>query len=187
MRRRCTFPLNKSTYRITRGLHQRRRHHWASDRPHRRTRHLVIYSDNNNNRAQAGLETLYLTIALALTVATVAVPALAAILVDSLLLIPCYLAGILALGLSTNWDYLGDRVGTCGPHISNGGACRRAWHVFGALQILGMGLQILGLCVLRLLTIRLLSLTKCRVLAVVDLARVIRIRRAARSTKKEVF
>ncbi|KAJ7125161.1 hypothetical protein C8R44DRAFT_874994 [Mycena epipterygia] len=37
----------------------------------------------------AGLETLYLTIALLLTAATVAVPALAAILVDSLL-IPCY-------------------------------------------------------------------------------------------------
>jgi hypothetical protein len=105
---------------------------------------------------QVVLETLYLAIVLALTAA---IPTLAAILLNSLLLIPCYLTGVLALGLSVYWDYLGDQVGTCGAQISNLGACRRAWHVFGALQIVAMALQILGLCVLCLHVIRFLALT----------------------------
>ncbi|KAJ7448991.1 hypothetical protein FB451DRAFT_1288338 [Mycena latifolia] len=97
----------------------------------------------------AALETLYLAIALALLAA---VPTLAVILLNSLFLIPCYLAGIIGLGNTID----GGVSGACN-HES---PCRRPWHVLGALEIAAMALQIFGL-----------------VLALIDLVRVIHIRR----------
>ncbi|KAJ7291800.1 hypothetical protein C8J57DRAFT_1492265 [Mycena rebaudengoi] len=115
---------------------------------------------------EGGLETIYLIISISLTLANIVIPSLAAILVDSLLLIPCYVVGAVILGLFTDYGYLGDEVGSC-SYVTPAD-CRMAWHVFGALQILGTILQFLGL-----------------VLTIIDLVRVIRIRRTEIRLKKK--
>ncbi|KAJ6533579.1 hypothetical protein B0H19DRAFT_1186308 [Mycena capillaripes] len=113
------------------------------------------------NLITGGLETLYLMVAISLTFANIVVPTLAGILVDSLLLIPCYIVGIILPGFFIYWDDLGKEVGSCyyrGPISQD--ECRTLWHTFGALQLLAMVLQFFGL-----------------VLTIVDLVRVIRIHR----------
>ncbi|KAF7348989.1 hypothetical protein MVEN_01419900 [Mycena venus] len=111
------------------------------------------------------LETLYLIIAISLTFTNIVVPTLTGILVDSLLLIPCYIIGISLPGSFIYWDYLGNEVGDCFliPHEE----CRTLWHTFGALQLLAMVLQFFGL-----------------VLTIIDLVRVIQIHR---DLKKKAF
>jgi hypothetical protein len=73
-------------------------------------------------------------------------PTLAAILLHSLFLIPCYLAGAITLGVNLDWDDLGGQDGECFRESG----CRDTWHILNALEIAAMVLQLVGLCVLRL-------------------------------------
>ncbi|KAJ7291997.1 hypothetical protein C8J57DRAFT_1274356 [Mycena rebaudengoi] len=109
----------------------------------------------------AGLESLYLIIAIILAFAHVVVPSLAAILVDSLYLILCYLGGTLSLGLIIHFDYIGQQYGSCyyRGRINDYPECRVAWHTLEKLQLIGFIFQLLGL-----------------LLIIGDLVRVIRIR-----------
>ncbi|KAJ6605297.1 hypothetical protein DFH09DRAFT_1121114 [Mycena vulgaris] len=106
----------------------------------------------------AALESLYLIIAIILAFKSVEVPPLAAILVDSLFLIPCYIAATIFLGLFVEFRSSG---GECAWHRPTEEECLALWNTLEALQILAMVLQIIGL-----------------VLIFIDLVRVIRIRRA---------
>ncbi|KAJ7284456.1 hypothetical protein C8J57DRAFT_693201 [Mycena rebaudengoi] len=123
----------------------------------------VVYTDGTTigpflGLIFAGLESLYLIIAIILAFAHVAVPSLAAILVDSLYLIPCYLGGTLSLGIIT-FSYIGQQYGSCYYRAISDRDCREAWHMLEKLQLIGFIFQLLGL-----------------LLIIVDLVRVIRIR-----------
>ncbi|KAJ7873160.1 hypothetical protein B0H13DRAFT_2280146 [Mycena leptocephala] len=108
-----------------------------------------------------GIETLYLIIAIVLTVTNVAVPALAAILLDCLLLIPSYIVEIILVGiLNDGWQW--PIQNGCYPKPgSSVEDCRAAWRLIAGVNILAMVLQSFGL-----------------VLAVIDCVRVIRIHRS---------
>ncbi|KAJ7218893.1 hypothetical protein C8J57DRAFT_1537253 [Mycena rebaudengoi] len=112
----------------------------------------------------AGLESLYIIIAIILTFAHVSVPSLAAILVNSLYLIPCYIGGTVSLGII--YDYFRRYFGACNYRGISDDDCHKTYHKFVTLQLIGMIFQLLGL-----------------VLIVVDLVRVIRIHRTGKKNK----
>jgi hypothetical protein len=93
-----------------------------------------------------GLESLYIIIAIILTFAHVSVPSLAAILVNSLYLIPCYIGGTVSLAII--YDYFKRNFGTCNYRgIISDEDCHKTYHKFVTLLLIGMIFQLLGLLV----------------------------------------
>ncbi|KAJ7231757.1 hypothetical protein C8J57DRAFT_1533415 [Mycena rebaudengoi] len=136
----------------------------------------VIYTDGEGSIGPAlglifaGLESLYLIVAILLTLAHVSVPSLAAILLDSLYLIPCYIGGAVSLGILIDYNYFGGpEEGSCYSDRISVEACQKTHHTFENLQLAVLISQFMGL-----------------VLVVVDLVRIIRIHRAGKKEQDSV-
>ncbi|KAJ7593363.1 hypothetical protein C8J56DRAFT_930894 [Mycena floridula] len=101
---------------------------------------------------------VYVTVILILIRKNVVIPPLASILVDSIILIPGYIIGIVMVGLFVDWEFLGSHVGSCNfrsaddkTWIIDDKRCQMIWHTLEGLEILAMILMFFSLYALFLL------------------------------------
>jgi hypothetical protein len=74
------------------------------------------------------------------------VPSLAAILLDGLYLIPCYIGGAVSLGILIDYNYFGGpEEGSCYSDRINVEVCQKTHHTFENLQLAVLISQFMGL------------------------------------------